>query len=86
MDSEGNILSNPRKTFITPPGKHNQCIKDHFCTYRLLWSLGTGFMPKETADHHRDNVLEILQKALDEAKLKISDIGKRIGSRDLSSH
>lgn len=29
----GDILANPRFTFITPPG--------------------TGFMPKETAEHHR---------------------------------
>jgi N6-L-threonylcarbamoyladenine synthase len=33
----GEILSNPRRTFITPPG--------------------TGFMPSETADHHRLVVL-----------------------------
>ena len=33
IDEKGNILSNPRKTYITPPG--------------------TGFVPKETADHHR---------------------------------
>ena len=33
VDMEGNILANPRKTYITPPG--------------------TGFVPKETADHHR---------------------------------
>jgi N6-L-threonylcarbamoyladenine synthase len=50
----GEILSNPRKTFITPPGQ--------------------GFRPKETADHHRKEVLGILKKALDEAGLKLSDI------------
>lgn len=33
VDQDGKILSNPRKTYITPPG--------------------TGFVPKETADHHR---------------------------------
>ena len=33
LNSNGEILSNPRKTFITPPG--------------------TGFLPKETGDHHR---------------------------------
>lgn len=40
-DQDGNILSNPRTTFITPPG--------------------TGFMPKETAEHHREKVLEIVK-------------------------
>ena len=30
---DGKVLSNPRETYITPPG--------------------TGFLPKETAEHHR---------------------------------
>ena len=50
----GEILSNPRLTFYTPPG--------------------TGFMPKETAEHHREKVLGLVKEALDEAKLKIQDI------------
>ena len=33
VTNTGEILSNPRKTFITPPG--------------------TGFLPKETGEHHR---------------------------------
>ena len=32
-------------------------------------------MPKETADHHREHILDILQQALDEAKVKLEDIG-----------
>ena len=47
----GDILANPRETYITPPG--------------------TGFMPKETAEHHRVKVLGLIKKALDEAKLTI---------------
>ncbi len=54
VNSKGKILSNPRKTFITPPG--------------------TGFVPKETADHHRKEVLSILELSLKEAKLTINDI------------
>lgn len=46
---DGVVLSNPRKTFISPPGE--------------------GFMPKETAQHHRENVLEVLKLALDQAKV-----------------
>jgi len=64
VDSTGNILSNPRKTFITPPG--------------------TGFLPKETGDHHRENVLGILEKALTEAKVTIEDIGMRTGLLQMS--
>jgi N6-L-threonylcarbamoyladenine synthase len=39
-DQHGNIYSNPRETFITPPG--------------------TGFLPVETAEHHREHVLKIV--------------------------
>jgi N6-L-threonylcarbamoyladenine synthase len=52
VDKEGRVLSNPRETFITPPG--------------------TGFLPKETAEHHREKILEIVKKALKEANLKMS--------------
>jgi N6-L-threonylcarbamoyladenine synthase len=43
------VLSNPRETYITPPG--------------------TGFLPKETAEHHRKKVLDLVKKALKEANL-----------------
>ena len=52
VDEEGNIYSNPRFTFITPPG--------------------TGFLPKETAEHHREKVLGLVQQALEEAKMSLS--------------
>jgi N6-L-threonylcarbamoyladenine synthase len=55
VDNEGNILSNPRKTFITPPGQ--------------------GFRPKETADHHRREVLGILKDALNQANITLDKIG-----------
>lgn len=50
----GDILANPRYTFITPPG--------------------TGFMPKETAEHHRGKVLGLVHEALQKANLTIKDI------------
>lgn len=54
VTSDGDILSNPRKTFITPPGQ--------------------GFRPKETADHHRKEVLGILDEALKTANISLSQI------------
>ena len=54
VTSEGEILSNPRKTYITPPGQ--------------------GFVPKPTAEHHRNQVLEILNEALDLAKISLKEI------------
>ena len=50
----GEILSNPRKTFITPPG--------------------TGFLPSETAEHHRKHILAILKEALTLAKITMKQI------------
>ncbi|XP_038070333.1 probable tRNA N6-adenosine threonylcarbamoyltransferase [Patiria miniata] len=51
---DGVVLSNPRHTYITPPGH--------------------GFMPRETAKHHRAHAIEILKKCMDEAGLKPEDI------------
>jgi tRNA A37 threonylcarbamoyltransferase TsaD len=34
---------------------------------------GTGFMPKETAEHHRQMILVLVHEALAEAKLKKSE-------------
>ncbi|KAK7115051.1 probable tRNA N6-adenosine threonylcarbamoyltransferase [Littorina saxatilis] len=51
---DGVVLSNPRHTYITPPGQ--------------------GFLPKDTARHHREHALSVLQQALDEAKIKPQDI------------
>ncbi len=35
---------------------------------------GTGFLPSETAKHHRDLVVKLVKQALEEAKLSPSDI------------
>ncbi|KAG8200357.1 hypothetical protein JTE90_028539 [Oedothorax gibbosus] len=51
---DGNILSNPRDTFITPPGE--------------------GFQPRDVAQHHQTHILDLLQKALDMAKVDPSEI------------
>lgn len=51
---DGKVLSNPRRTYITPPGQ--------------------GFLPRDTAKHHRANVLVVLKEALDQAKIDPKDI------------
>ncbi|XP_067008545.2 probable tRNA N6-adenosine threonylcarbamoyltransferase [Anabrus simplex] len=51
---DGEVLSNSRKTYITPPGE--------------------GFLPRETALHHRANVIPLLKQALLEAKVKPEEI------------
>lgn len=51
---DGVVLSNPRHTYITPPGQ--------------------GFKPRDTAKHHQEVVLDVLQQALDQACIKPEDI------------
>uniref|UniRef100_A0A8C7PCX3 N(6)-L-threonylcarbamoyladenine synthase n=1 Tax=Oncorhynchus mykiss TaxID=8022 RepID=A0A8C7PCX3_ONCMY len=51
---DGEVLSNPRRTYITPPGQ--------------------GFLPSETARHHRSVILTVLKEALEEAGLKPADV------------
>jgi len=47
--SDGDVLSNPRRTYITPPGE--------------------GFLPRDTAKHHRTHILTVLKEALEQANL-----------------
>lgn len=51
---DGVVLSNPRHTYISPPGQ--------------------GFLPRDTAKHHQDWALQILQQALDEANVNPDQI------------
>lgn len=46
---DGAILSNVRKTYITPPG--------------------TGFLPRETAQHHSEHILDLVASALSDAAI-----------------
>ncbi|XP_069091052.1 tRNA N6-adenosine threonylcarbamoyltransferase isoform X2 [Pleurodeles waltl] len=51
---DGIVLSNPRRTYITPPGQ--------------------GFMPSDTAKHHRSCILDVLHEALMEANITPGEI------------
>ena len=48
VTDKGDILSNPRRTYITPPGQ--------------------GFLPRETALHHQEHILAIVDAALTEVR------------------
>ena len=41
------------------------------CAFRLS---GTGFLPRETAEHHRAVVLGLIKQAMDEAKVAPMDL------------
>ena len=51
---DGKVLSNPRHTFISPPGE--------------------GFMPSETARHHKAHILGLTKQAIEEAKIRPNDL------------
>lgn len=51
---DGKILSNCRRTYVTPPGE--------------------GFLPKETAQHHRQNILGLVKEALQLSGVKPTEI------------
>ena len=51
---ECKILSNIRKTYITPAGQ--------------------GFLPRDTAKHHREHVIALLRQAMTEAAIVSNDI------------
>ena len=51
---DGEILSNPRRTYNAPPGQ--------------------GFLPRDTAEHHRKNVLIVVKEALQEAGVKPAEL------------
>lgn len=51
---DGVILSNCRRTYISPPGE--------------------GFLPRETAHHHRTNITSLLRESLEKADVSPSDI------------
>lgn len=51
---DGVVLSNPRVTYITPPGE--------------------GFLPRDTAKHHQSQILDLLDKALQEADIKPEEL------------
>lgn len=66
---DGVVLSNPRKTFITPPGEGNSHVLLEVNGIYSINSIITGFQPSETARHHQSVIIGLLQSALDEAKV-----------------
>jgi N6-L-threonylcarbamoyladenine synthase len=42
--------------------------------YTFITPPGTGFMPKETAEHHRAKVLSLIHQAFKEANMTFKDI------------
>lgn len=69
---DGEVLANVRRTYITPPGEGNKIIILN--SFDNITCVHSGFLPKETAQHHRSVILAILKEALSDAALQPSDI------------
>ena len=42
--------------------------------FTYITSPGTGFLPKETAEHHRTKIFDLIRNALEEAKMTLENI------------
>lgn len=62
---DGEVLANPRETFITPPGEGEQ-LSGLYLEFLLV-----GFRPSETAQHHRQQIVGLVIKALYEANIHV---------------
>ena len=88
---DGEVLSNPRRTYITPPGQGEsgfhvntnatisspvvgQRLRSPACESDRVFFYQSGFMPSDTARHHRAIILTVLKEALEQAGLKPADI------------
>lgn len=67
---DGEILANLRKTYNPPAGQGGAI---SFLFSRRL-KMRPGFLPKDTARHHRSHVLELVTQALEKAGLAPADI------------
>lgn len=70
VTSSGRVLSNPRKTFITPPGEGFQvCVAFSLFFFPCVAQRSWGVVPKprETARHHQEHVLPMVHQALADA-------------------
>lgn len=78
---DGQVLSNPRETYITPPGEGSSffCL---FCDSFIFLvakthppdALSTGFLPRDVAKHHQTKILDLLDKAMRMANVTAKDI------------
>lgn len=69
---DGEIIANVRRTYITPPGEGK--FYRNFRIQFIIFSVISGFLPRETAQHHRQVILQILKEAMTESKLTPADI------------
>lgn len=73
---DGEIIANVRQTYITPPGegKFNRWILLRINNLEHRCRLFLGFLPRETAQHHRQVILQILKEAMTVSGLTPAEI------------
>ena len=70
---DGEVLSNPRRTFITPPGTGKEMAATGTTTVAFSCII-SGFLPAETAVHHQSKILDLIDEALQIAKITPRDV------------
>lgn len=70
---DGEVLANCRRTYVTPPGEG---ISPFILHPMKMYdgNIVSGFLPRETAQHHRQNIIAVLKEALEKSKIEIKDI------------
>lgn len=58
---------------LHPPGGSDPVVLSNV-RHTFVTPPGTGFLPKDTAKHHREWVVPITERALAEAKVRVQDI------------
>ena len=83
VSEDGTVLSNPRKTCALGQRFRMPMTRSRSWTgcpmlcapgCRYITPPGTGFLPRETAHHHQQHVVSLVQEALHDAQLTPADI------------
>ncbi len=58
---DGTILANVRRTYITPPGQVLKNVLIIIFWYPQIIVIRKGFLPRETAKHHQEHIVALVQ-------------------------
>lgn len=74
---DGEVLANCRRTYISPPGEgicfSSFLIFTYICNKTHIVLL-LGFLPRETAKHHQDNIVLLLKETIETSGIRLEQI------------
>jgi len=75
---DGEVLANCRRTYITPPGEgiyfSSFLIVTYICKKPTYIVLVLGFLPRETAKHHQNNIILLLEETIKTSGIQLEQI------------